>query len=99
MAGLRKSLHHPVVGDGYGLVSPGDGAFYNLSHVADPVHVAHLCMAVKLHPLLGIGVRAQGAKVRDLFDPHHGGNRKLSVEFVHRGDPFELQESALFHTL
>ena len=51
MVRVRECLRHAVVCDGDGRMSPVVGTFYDILHLGDAVHVAHLCMAVQLHAL------------------------------------------------
>ena len=56
MVGVRECLHHAVVRDGDRFMSPVMRPFYEILHFRHSIHIAHLGMAVKLHPLLRRGV-------------------------------------------
>ena len=56
---------------GKGLMSPLCRTVYDVLNIANPVHIAHLCMAVQLHSLFKglIGPLALGISCRRLHYP------------------------------
>ena len=48
---VRKRLSYTVIRDSDRRMSPVVGALYDIFHLGDSVHIAHLCMAVELHAL------------------------------------------------
>ena len=51
--GLRKGLHHAVIGDGQGPVPHGGRQLQRLARVTQAVHAGHIGVQVQLHPLVG----------------------------------------------
>ena len=49
MVRVRECLCHTVIRDSDRGMAPVMGALYDILHLGDSVHIAHLCMAVKLH--------------------------------------------------
>ena len=52
MIGVRKGLHHAVIGNGDRRMPPLIGALYQILRLGNAVHIAHLRMTVKLYSLL-----------------------------------------------
>ena len=88
MVRIGKRLHDPVVGDGNRRMSPFIGSLHDILRLGNTVHIAHLRMAVKLHPLSDAPVLAGSRKVRDFFDTRKEPDRQLAVELVNRGHTF-----------
>ena len=99
MIRLRESLHHSVVGNGNGFMSPLIGSFDNGFRVGNSVHVAHLGMAVKFHSFLRAVVHTAVLKAGDLLDPYYGTDRQFTVIPVNGGNPFQFNESFHLHSL
>ena len=74
MVGIREALHHAVVGNGNGGMSPFVSAFYNILGFGNTVHVAHLGMTVQLHSLFHTVVGTCRGKIRDFFDTGNGAD-------------------------
>ena len=51
MVRVRECLCHAVIRDSDRRMAPVMGALYDILHLGDSVHIAHLCMAVELHAL------------------------------------------------
>ncbi|GFI45683.1 hypothetical protein IMSAGC019_00996 [Lachnospiraceae bacterium] len=85
-----------MVCDGNGRMPPLVGPFDNVLRLGYPVHIAHLGMAVKLHPFAGAVVLAGVGKVGDFLDPRQGTDGKLVVKFIYGCNPFYLNKSAFF---
>ena len=56
MIGIRKGLHNPMIRNGNRRVSPFIGSFYDILGFGYAIHITHLGVAVKLHPLLHTGI-------------------------------------------
>ena len=90
MVRLRKCLHNPVVGNGDSFMSPLVGTFNQGFCVRYPVHIAHFCMAVKLHTLLWIIIRTAVFKAGNFLNPHNRAYGKLAVISVNSGNSLQL---------
>ena len=91
---LRESLNYSMVGNGNGLMSPGNCPFYKVFGTGYTVHVTHFRMAVKLHPFFNGSVHPLGCKVSNLLDSHNRCNSKLIVETVHSSHTFKLDKAS-----
>ena len=69
---IGKCLDAAVVRHRDGGHAPLLGPFDDILHLGNPVHVAHLGMAVKLHPLFQAVVHALAGKILRLLDSHNG---------------------------
>ena len=98
MIGVRERLDNAVVGDRQRLVSPGNGRADEILHIGHTVHIAHLRVAVQLHPFLGAGVHPPHPEIRDLLDAHHGTDGQLTVKFINGGDTLQLNEATLLQS-
>ena len=98
MIGVRERLDNAVVGDCQRLVSPGNGGADEILHIGHAVHVAHLRVAVQLHPFLGAGVHPPHPEIRDLLDAHHRTDGQLTVKFINGGDTLQLNEATLLQS-
>ncbi len=94
MVGIREALHHAVVRDGDGPMAPPVGPLHDVLGLRDTVEVAHLGMAVQLHPFMGGSVGADLDEIRYLLDAGEGAYGELMVEFVQGGHALELHEGA-----
>ena len=99
VVGLRESLHHTVVCNSNGPVSPLIGPFNDGLRIRHTVHVTHLGMAVKLHPLLRAGVCPGTGKGGNLLDSHHTSDGQLTVIPVNGGHTLQFQKGFLLHAL
>ena len=96
MIGVREPLHHAVVRDGDGPMAPLVGALYDVLGLGYAVEIAHLGMAVELHPLMGGGVIADRGEIRYLLDAGERSDGQLMVEFVQGSHAPDLHEGAHF---
>ena len=94
VVGVREGLRHAVVRNGDGRVAPLIGPLHDVLHLGNPVHVAHLGMAVQLHPLAQAVILAAVGEVADLFQTHQGADGQLPVKAVDHGHALELHEGA-----
>ena len=94
MVGIREALHHAVVRDGDGPMAPPVGPLHDVLGLRDTVEVAHLGMAVQLHPFMGGSVGADLDEIGYLLDACEGAYGELMVEFVQGGHALELHEGA-----
>ena len=97
MVCLGERLNHTVIGNGNGLMSPLIGALYQGLCLSNAVHIAHFCMAVKLHPFLRAGIHSCTGKVCNFFDSGNGTNGQFTVKTVNGGNAFQLQKGSLFY--
>ena len=98
MVGIRKRLHHTVIGDGNGRMPPLISPLHNILGLRHPVHITHLGMTVQLHTLAHTPVHTGSGKVRYFLRPRQGTNGQLMIKLINGRHPFELHESARFHT-
>ena len=92
MVGLGKCLHYPMVGDGNRFMPPVMSPLYNIQHIRNPVHITHLGMTVKLHPLFGTYVLSAHRKIRDFLNSCNRSDGQLIVEPVNIGHPSDFQK-------
>ena len=85
-----------MIADADGLVAPIMGALYQISHLDDAVHVAHLGVGMELHPLFAGGIDALCPKIRDRHDAPDTSDGKLMDEPVILRLSHKLYEHALF---
>ena len=94
MVCVRKGLNHSVVRDGNCRMSPLVGPLYDILGLGHAVHIAHLCMAVKLHTLSCAVVIPGGGEISDFLDPHKGTYCQLVVKPVDHGDALKLHKAS-----
>ena len=75
------------------------GALYDILHFRDAVHIAHLGMAVQLHPLAQAVILALGGKITDFLHAHDGADGQFTVKFVDHRDTLEFHEHARLDAL
>ena len=97
VVGYGEALHHSVVGDGDGRVTPLVGPVHQHSRIGDSVHVAHFRVAVELHPLSGTVVLAGHSKIGNLLHPGQGADGQFMVKPVNGGDALDFQKGALLN--
>ena len=95
VAGVRIGLHHAVIRHSDGRMAPGFGPLDDILHIGDAVHIAHLRMAVELHPLDLASVHAGRTEIRRLLDAHHSSYVQLIVKAVLGREPADLHKHAL----
>ncbi len=79
-----------MIGNRKRLVPPGNRLLNNIPDIRNPVHIAHLRMAVQLHALLGAGVHPPLCKIRNFFYPGNRAKRQLTVKAVKRRYALDL---------
>ena len=94
VVGVREGLYTAVVRHRDGGHSPFLGPLDDILHLGNAVHVAHLGMAVQLHPLLQTSVHALACEIVALLDAHNGAKGQLSVELVDGGHALDADEGA-----
>ena len=99
MVRVGKRLHHPVIGDGNGRMSPLIGTFYKILRLGNPVHITHLRMTVKLHPLSDASVLPGSRKVRNLFYASKRADCQLVIKLVNRRHTLKFDKDPLFHNI
>ena len=97
MIGIGQRLYHSMVGNSDPGHPPGIRPLNDVLDLRDPVHVAHLGMAVQLHPLIRRRIHSLYGEIRDLQDAGNGGDRHFLVKGVKTGNPFQLHKGSLFH--
>ena len=96
MVGVRECLDTAMVRNGHGRHAPLPGPSYDALYLGHAVHVAHLGMAVQLHPLLQAGIHALAGKIIRLFNPHDRAKGQLAVKLINGGNAFYLDKHARF---
>ena len=71
MVGVRKGLDTAVIRHCDGVHAPFFCPLDNILHFGNAVHIAHLCMAVKLHTLYRTVVHALSREILALLDSHN----------------------------
>ena len=99
MVGIRECLHNTVIRNGDRRMSPFIGTLHNILSLGNTVHIAHLRMAVKLHPFSCTVITSGGGKVRDLLYPGQRTDGQFIVKFIDSGNPFELYKGAHLNPL
>ena len=94
MIGNWECLYHAVVCDCDRLVSPFMGTLQNINYLRDTVHIAHLCMAVKLHTFLRRSIHSGFCEITDLADSGYRTDCQFSVKFIDRCYTLDFQKSA-----
>ncbi len=97
MVRVGKGLHDPVVGDGDRRMPPFVGALHDILRLGDAVHIAHLRMTVKLHPLSDASVLAGRRKVGDFLNACKGADGQFMVKLIDRSHALDLDKCPLFH--
>ena len=95
MIGVRERLHHAVVGNCNGRMSPFVGPFYDVLHLGHSVHIAHLGVTVQLHPFFRAFIAAGYGEIRYFFYAGKGAEGQLVIEPVNGGNAFQLNKSPL----
>ena len=95
MVCVREGLHDAVVGDRDSRHTPLIGAFYDVLHLGNPIHIAHLCMTVQLHPLSDAVVHPPDRKIGNFFHAGDRGKSQLMIKFIRQCHTFDLQEISL----
>ena len=88
-----------MVGDGNGRHPPLLCPLDNILYLRDAVHIAHLGVAVELHPLFQAGIHPLAGKILALFYAHHRSQGQLMVKAVDGGNAADLDEASLHHRL
>ena len=99
MVRVGKALDNTVVCDGNRPVPPFVSALYNVLCLGHTVHVAHLCMAVKLHTFMRRCIHSRRRKIRNLLDSRDCTDRQLMVELIQIDDTLDLDKAAGLHSL
>ncbi len=99
MFGVRKGLHHTVIRNGYGRVSPLLGPFHHLLRIRHGIHIAHLCMGVQLHPLHRRLIGSSHLEPRNLLHTHNVSDPDLLIIGIKRGHPFQTDGISFFDKL
>ncbi len=99
MVRIRERLYHAVVGNGDGRMSPLVSPLYDILCLGHPVHIAHLRMTVKLHPLPYASVLSGSGKIRYLLNTRQRTDGQLMVKPVHHGHAFDLDKGPFFHNV
>ena len=89
---VGEGLDAAVVGDRDGRHPPGLGPLYDVFYLGHAVHIAHLRMAVELHPLDRAVIRTPALEILALFDARHGADGQFPVEAVDGGDALQLNK-------
>ncbi len=97
MVRVGKGLHDPVIGDGDRRMPPFVGALHDIFRLRDAVHIAHLRMTVKLHPLSDASVLAGCRKVGDFLNACKGADGQFMVELIDHSHALDLDKRPLFH--
>ena len=92
MVRVRERLDAAVIRDRECRHPPLLGTLYEVFHLGDTVHVAHLRVTVELHTLHRSIIHTLGREVLALFDADDGTDRELTVELVDRRDALDLDE-------
>ena len=97
MIGLRKRLYNPMVCNGNGGMSPLISTFHQRFGIRNPIHITHLCMAVKLYSFLWAGIYSGSCKIGNFLNSRYGSNRQFAVKTVYGCHSAKLQKSTLLY--
>ena len=70
MVSIREGLNAAMVRHGNRGHSPFLGPLDDILYLGYTVHIAHLCVAVKLHPLFQAVVHPPGSEILRLLNSH-----------------------------
>ena len=94
---LRKCLYNPMVCNGNGRMSPLISTFHQRFGIRNPIHIAHLCMTVKLYSFLWAGIYSGSCKIGNFLNPGYGCNSQFTVKTVYCCHTAKLQKSPLLY--
>ena len=88
----RKSSNISMIRNCDGSVPPLHGTLNNILHICHAIHIAHLCMTVKLHPLFYRRIHALHCKIAAFPNSNHRSDRKLPVKSIDRRHTLKLHK-------
>ena len=94
---LRKRLYNPMVCNGNGRMSPLISTFHQRFGIRNPIHIAHLCMTVKLYSFLWAGIYSGSCKIGNFLNSGYGCNSQFTVKTVYCCHTAKLQKSPLLY--
>ena len=94
---LRKRLYNPMVCNGNGRMSPLISTFHQRFGIRNPIHIAHLCMTVKLYSFLWAGIYSGSCKIGNFLNPGYRCNSQFTVKTVYCCHTAKLQKSPLLY--
>ena len=78
---------------------PGLGPLHNIFYLRDAIHIAHLCVAVKLHPLYRTVVNPLAGKILIFFYPPHRANGQLPVKTINGSQSLQANKASCLRGL
>ena len=73
-------------------MSPFHGPLYNILDIRNSVHITHLGVTVKLHPLLGTVVHTHRPEIGRLLNSDDRTDGQITVKFINGGNALDLNE-------
>ena len=92
MVRIRKRLHTAVVGDSDRVHAPLFGTFDDILDLGNTVHIAHLCVTVKLHSLDRTVVHPLAGEIFAFLDAGNRTDRQLAVKFINVGNTLDADK-------
>ena len=99
VAGLGKCLDTAVIRHCQRRHSPFLGAFDDIRHIRNTIHIAHLRMAVELNPLYQAVIIALARKILTFLDAYYRSDGQLTVKLIDGGHPPQFNEILLHYCL
>ena len=90
MIGAWKRLYHSMVRDRDCLMPPGRRFFDDIGNLRNPIHVAHLGVAMKFHPFSDTVIHPCGGEILDLADPAYLLDRQFPVVGIYEHHALDL---------
>ena len=94
MIGIRKCLHHAVIGNGNSRMAPLEGALYNVLCLRNPVHIAHLRVTMEFYALAGAEIHSGAGKIRYFLNTCNGTDGQFVIELINHGDSFYFHKGS-----
>ena len=86
-----------MVCNGNGRMSPLISTFHQRFGIRNPIHIAHLCMTVKLYSFLWAGIYSGSCKIGNFLNPGYRCNSQFTVKTVYCCHTAKLQKSPLLY--